>query len=143
MALTPEEELAQLQSALAAPPPGTVGTGGTTTATPAAPAAPAPAPAAPTSPAPTTTAAAPAPLPQGVPTYAPPPPPPPTPSASALPGKIADYASNWMQTPNRYLSELATTTRAAGDARLKAAEKEGLRGIEEWAASRGLVGSNL
>ena len=140
MALTPEEELAQLQSALAAPPPAT----GVDPAPAPAP-APMPATGAPVAP---TAAPAPAvapalaPPPQGVPTYAPPPPPPPMPGAAALPGQVADFATNWMQTPNRYLSELATSTRTAGDARLRQGQTEGLRGIEEWAASRGLTGSS-
>ncbi len=64
------------------------------------------------------------------------------PGAAALPGQVADFATNWMQTPNRYLSELATSTRTAGDARLRQGQTEGLRGIEEWAASRGLTGSS-
>lgn len=57
-------------------------------------------------------------------------------------GKLEDYASNWMDNPNRYLSDLATKTREEADLRLREKEQQGQRGIEEWAGSRGLVGSS-
>ena len=57
-------------------------------------------------------------------------------------GDMADYSREWLDTPNRYMSELALATRAAGDARLAEAERAGRIGIDEWASGRGLVGSS-
>lgn len=72
----------------------------------------------------------------------PPAPPPPPPELAGLTGDVAGFARNWMAQPNRYLSDLATATRTAGDARLAKAETDQTRKIEEWAAGRGLVGSS-
>ena len=110
---------------------------GATPATTAAPAAPAATP---------TTPAGPGTGPVGTPTYAPPPPPPPAPAppggAPRASTDVADFAQQWMETPNRYLSELATKTREAGDLRRTAAREKAGVGIEEWAAKRGLLGSS-
>jgi len=78
--------------------------------------------------------------PPATPTVPPPPPQPP-----ALPGltkQVGDFASNWMSQGNQYLSPLATATREASEARLGEAEKTASRGIDEWSAQRGLVGSS-
>jgi hypothetical protein len=96
----------------------------------------------------------------------PPPPPPPAPppvspmTGSGIPqtmemagaepagdgGLSADleaYASQWMQNPNRYLSDLVTSTREAGDMRRAEARNEGVSNIDELISSRGLVGSSV
>lgn len=80
--------------------------------------------------------------PTGEPTYAPPPPPPPAPDDMGLDDDIMGYAKDWLGQPNRYLSDLATATREAGERRLSQEEDESLRRIQEWAAERGLVGSS-
>lgn len=72
----------------------------------------------------------------------PPPPPPPPPDLAALASQTSKFASDWMANPNRYTSDLATATRAAGDLRLTKAEQDAQRGIEEWAQGRGLIGSS-
>lgn len=96
-----------------------------------------------------------------VPTMPPPPPPPPPPPnfraiaeqapvyqtpEGAFRGEemwdpMRDYVLDWMENPNRYLSDLAQATRSEMDARLRHQEEMGTKGIEEWAASRGLTGS--
>lgn len=80
-----------------------------------------------------------------IPSSVPPPPPmppPPPPELTNLIPKVGDFASDWMSTPNRYLSPLATATRAESEARLGKGEQDAQRKIEEWAAGRGLVGSS-
>jgi hypothetical protein len=90
----------------------------------------------------TTSAPAPTAQPQAQATMAPPPPPPPPPpNFSGLNPQMEGFASDWLNNPNRYLSDLATATRAEMDARLRQQETQSTRGIEEWAAGRGLVGS--
>lgn len=56
---------------------------------------------------------------------------------------LSEYAADWMQNPNRFLSDFVTQTREAGDLRRQQQREESTRGIEEWAASRGLTGSSL
>lgn len=58
-------------------------------------------------------------------------------------GQLAQYWQQWANNPNPYLSELAQATRAEMDARLAEEEAAANRGINEWAASRGLVGSSV
>lgn len=58
-------------------------------------------------------------------------------------GDLADYWRQWAENPNPYLSELATATRAEMDARLREQEAAANRGMNEWAASRGLIGSSV
>ena len=93
-----------------------------------------PAPAAP-APAPTPAVAAPIPVAAtgGTPMANPPPPPPP-PAPAAFDFDSAD--------PSSYLSEFVKQTRAAGDQRRTLARGDAGRGIDEWAAQRGLVGSS-
>lgn len=86
-----------------------------------------------------------APVQTATPSAVPPPPPPPPPSPPEIAGmanNVADFAKNWMANPNRYTSDLATATRTAGDTRLAKQEADSTRKIEEWAQSRGLVGSS-
>lgn len=98
----------------------------------------------------------------------PPPPPPPPPNFSAIAGgapqfdplspyqtpegafqgegmygDLEAFAQDWMANPNRYLSDFAQAQRAASEARLSKLQEDQIRAIEEWAASRGLVGSSL
>src|SRR3990167_680740 len=72
----------------------------------------------------------------------PPPPPPPPPDFSELGGNIAQYPQDWLDQPNRYLGPLATATRRESEARLSKAEQDEIRKTEEWAQSRGLLGSS-
>ena len=93
---------------------------------------------------------------------APPPPPPPAPNfqgiAAAAPvyetpenafiaeemwNPMQQYVLDWMENPNRYLSDLATATRDEMDARLRHQEQQAQQGISEWAASKGLSGSSF
>lgn len=67
----------------------------------------------------------------------PPPPPPPTPTLD-----LTGYASDWMKNPNRYLSDLVTKTREAGDLRREEQGGNAGRNIDEWSAQRGLTGSS-
>lgn len=54
-----------------------------------------------------------------------------------------DPVTDWLNNYNAYLTELMQSSREAMDAGLREQEETGRRGIEEWAASRGLVGSSL
>jgi len=72
----------------------------------------------------------------------PPQPPPPPPELAGLAPQVGGFAADWMAQPNRYLSDLATATRGESEARLAKAQQDAQRGIEEWAAQRGLVGSS-
>jgi len=78
--------------------------------------------------------------PSGAPTVSPPPPPPP--SLADYTGQVTNYASDWMNNPNPYLSPLVSATRAESEGRLSDAEQEAKRGLAEWVAQRGLVGSS-
>lgn len=144
MPLTPEQEeqeriRKELEGAAAAVPTAepVPSQAATTTAAPAT-AAPSTAPL--TATAPTGFEVAPSHVP---PPPRPPEPPPPPPNVQDLAGDVGAFARNWLETPNRYLGDLATATREAGEARLTAAESDATRDIEEWAASRGLIGSSL
>lgn len=68
------------------------------------------------------------------------PPPPPGVNVSGLPQMLEQYATEWMGTPNRYLSPLVTQTREAGDQRRTLAREAALRNIDEVMSSRGTVG---
>lgn len=69
-------------------------------------------------------------------------PPPIPPAYTGLSQQVQQFASNWMNTPNRYLTPMVEAQRAAGEARLGQSEQEAGKGINEWAASRGLLGSS-
>lgn len=52
------------------------------------------------------------------------------------------FSKSWMQEYNPLNSQYGQTARAAMDANLRKSEQDQVGGIEEWAASRGLVGSS-
>jgi hypothetical protein len=67
------------------------------------------------------------------------------PATPAMPGHYDDLmgrATEWLDNPNPYDSEFMQAQRAAMDERLNKKWQDGTRGVEEWAASRGLVGSS-
>lgn len=108
-----------------------------------------------------------APVPENPMAPPPPPPPPPapppstapnpmlgtgmpgTPSPSTVPddgGLSADleaYARSFMSEPNRFLSDLVTQTREAGDLRRAESRERAGANIDELISSRGLVGSSI
>jgi len=74
---------------------------------------------------------------------APPPLPPATPpEVQDVVGETGRFALDWLNNPNRYFTDLAEKTRAAGEARLSEYEDQSGREIDEWAAGRGLIGSS-
>ena len=72
-----------------------------------------------------------------------PPPPPPPPNVQDFTGQATQFSSDWMNNPNPYMTSMATASRAAGDARIAEAEDVASRGLDEWSAGRGLLGSNV
>jgi hypothetical protein len=81
-------------------------------------------------------------LPSGV-VPAPPPAPPPAPAGlEDLTQQTIGAAGDWLTQTNPYLSPLVQATRQSGEAQLAEQERQATRGIEEWAAQRGLVGSS-
>lgn len=87
----------------------------------------------------------------------PPPPPPPTPpmtpptdptGAGTPPWEfggtnLGDFAGEWLNNPNRFLQPLAEATRRESELRMAEQERSGKQSIDEWAASRGLLGSSV
>ena len=57
-------------------------------------------------------------------------------------GGLEEFSEDWLNNPNRYLSELAESTRATSEAELDKYEQDQIRSISEWASQRGLVGSS-
>lgn len=55
---------------------------------------------------------------------------------------LNQFARSWMGSYNPLSSEYGTTARAAMEANLRKREQDQIGGIEEWASSRGLVGSS-
>ena len=72
----------------------------------------------------------------------PPEPPPPSPDLQGIAGDVGAFARQWLETPNRYLSDLVTSTREEGGLRRTKAQEDAALRIEEWAAGRGLIGSS-
>jgi hypothetical protein len=73
----------------------------------------------------------------------PPPPPPPPPSTfEPLTPQLGGFASEWLDNPNRYLSDMATAQRTASEQRIGQAEEAGRVANDEFYASRGLTGSS-
>jgi len=79
-----------------------------------------------------------------MPNAVPPPPPPPPPSGmDELSSSMTGFSQDWLDNPNRYLSDLAQSTRAASEDRIGRMREDSIRGMDEYYASRGLPGSSF
>lgn len=74
---------------------------------------------------------------------APPPPPPPPPAFDPLTPQLAGFTADWLDNPNRYLTDMAQAQREASVGRLQSAEEEAQVALDERMAQRGLSGSTL